>query len=100
MTELREIHEKLKALRLRSGLSIRDIAKGMGYAGPASYLRYEDPDRFTDDLMTDISELSGLKELGFSEPERPGETKKTLPVKFYDWQITGQKGQFSSVKHS
>ena len=33
----------LKALRLRSGLSMADVARGLGFAGASSYQRYEDP---------------------------------------------------------
>jgi transcriptional regulator with XRE-family HTH domain len=32
---------KLKALRVRSGLSVAEVAKGLGYKSPAGYHRYE-----------------------------------------------------------
>ena len=42
--------ERLKAIRERSGLSIRAIAKKVGKS-PSGYLHYESPDRFKDDIL-------------------------------------------------
>lgn len=37
------VTEKLRELRLRAGISKRKLAAMLGYRGPSSYLRYEDP---------------------------------------------------------
>src|SRR5690606_6249843 len=38
--------DKIRELRLRSGLSVAEIARRGGWAQPSSYHRYADPSRF------------------------------------------------------
>lgn len=42
------VAERLRALRARAGLSVRAMARALGYAGGSSYQRYEDPALFGD----------------------------------------------------
>ena len=50
MEEKKTTAERLKAIRERSGLSIRAMAKKVGKS-PSGYLHYESPDRFKDDIL-------------------------------------------------
>ncbi len=47
MAKTDSIPQQLKALRERSGLSMAQMAKALGYRGASSYQRYEDPSLFT-----------------------------------------------------
>lgn len=47
MVKRDSVSSKLKALRERAGLSMAQLAKAIGYRGPSSYQRYEDPTLFT-----------------------------------------------------
>lgn len=42
--------ERLKALRERSGLTVREMARQVGKS-PSGYLHYENPDRFKSDIL-------------------------------------------------
>jgi phage repressor protein C with HTH and peptisase S24 domain len=50
MEQKKTTAERLKAIRERSGLSIRAMAKKVGKS-PSGYLHYESPDRFKDDIL-------------------------------------------------
>lgn len=45
------IAERVRALRIRSGLSKRQVAIGAGWKGASSYQYYEDPDDFTKPVL-------------------------------------------------
>jgi transcriptional regulator with XRE-family HTH domain len=45
------VTEKLRNLRTRAGLSMNACAKALGFKGPSSYQRYENPDLFKDEFL-------------------------------------------------
>ena len=45
------VTEKLRDLRARAGLSMNACAKALGFKGPSSYQRYENPDLFKDEYL-------------------------------------------------
>jgi phage repressor protein C with HTH and peptisase S24 domain len=88
---------RLRALRERSGLSMAELAKGLGFRGASSYQRYEDPALFTKKyLPLDLTEklvqaFSGRGKPPITETEimalaQPGEmagVRRVIPIVGY-----------------
>lgn len=48
----RHVTDEIRALRERAGLTMAEMAKALGYRGPSSYQRYEDPQVFIGPVLS------------------------------------------------